>query len=505
MLKKVIISNKKYWSDSNKNPKENGLILFDSMYSNPLLAYGVIKISLIIAEINNLKPIGLRAIRVNKNTEKMVKSMCELRTGSGLHILSSFIENSFNIVKNAIYFNSKKDLIDMTVDGVSIGKYIYDSILIAYKLPEIKYISFKMRLRAMLELTYFYYFRSLISKNKIQFIVLADNTYRHGILFELAKIYSIKCICPISLTNFSMRKYYQINDFNLHYRTPETLKFKGLSRSLIEKNLDEYLEDRYQANPSLACRNSANAYSQDKLYHDRDSLISLFNLDPCKKIVVVMAHIFCDAPHAYPSTLYLDYYDWLDETVRCLKQNNNINLLVKEHPSSMLYSESGIVEEVLYKHKSCNSILPTNLNTQTVLDAADIVVTCGGTIGLEFSIMGKPVVLAAAPPYSNLGFTHDFKSKSDYELMLHNIHKIKKLNKKQLETAKMAGYYEFIMMNNYDKRLELGGQRFIPGGEVNFNKMMNEILSENNVKLQDQYIYKTLKDFIESSSKRVLL
>jgi len=188
-----------------------------------------------------------------------------------------------------------------------------------------------------------------------------------------------------------------------------------------------------------------------------------------------------------------------------LKQNNNINLLVKEHPSSMLYSESGIVEEVLYKHKSCNSILPTNLNTQTVLDAADIVVTCGGTIGLEFSIMGKPVVLAAAPPYSNLGFTHDFKSKSDYELMLHNIHKIKKLNKKQLETAKMAGYYEFIMMNNYDKRLELGGQRFIPGGEVNFNKMLNEILSENNVKLQDQYIYKTLKDFIESSSKRVLL
>ena len=80
-----------------------------------------------------------------------------------------------------------------------------------------------------------------------------------------------------------------------------------------------------------------------------------------------------------------------------------------------------------------------------------------------------------------------------------------KLNKKQLETAKMAGYYEFIMMNNYDKRLELGGQRFIPGGEVNFNKMLNEILSENNVKLQDQYIYKTLKDFIESSSKRVLL
>ena len=59
----------------------------------------------------------------------------------------------------------------------------------------------------------------------------------------------------------------------------------------------------------------------------------------------------------------------------------------------------------------------------------DIVVTCGGTVGLEFACLGKPVVLAANPPYSNLGFTMNNISKEDYEKNLLNCHLIEKLNK----------------------------------------------------------------------------
>lgn len=98
-----------------------------------------------------------------------------------------------------------------------------------------------------------------------------------------------------------------------------------------------------------------------------------------------MAHVFCDAPHVNENVLYKDYYDWFYNTIKCLSQNANINLLVKEHPSSYLFKENGIVDSVMQDFNLVDRIITSDESTYSILNNADMVVTCGGTIGLEFS------------------------------------------------------------------------------------------------------------------------
>ena len=116
-----------------------------------------------------------------------------------------------------------------------------------------------------------------------------------------------------------------------------------------------------------------------------------------KKIVAVVPHIFCDAPHAYPNNLYSDYYEWFVETVKILSQNNYIDVIVKEHPSANLYGEEGKLDEIIKDYNFNIIKIASSENQYSLIQAADLVVTCGGTIGLEFSCVGKPVILALNP------------------------------------------------------------------------------------------------------------
>lgn len=501
LFSKAIASNKKFWSRENVKDVTNGCLLYEVFYSDPVAIYGISKTALSIAKIKSLKPICIAGITGSKENHDLINSMNGMVIRS--HLIASSLKNLFSILIHVLSINDKKKLINLKIDNCEVGPYIYDAVLRRLYLPEISNIDINIKKVIGLELAYFYLFKYLIKKFTIKAIVLGDNVYRPGILFELAKHNNIECIAPININNFSMKKYCTFEEFNIHYRKPEKNILDRLENDTINKNITEYFQDRFSAN--IEQHDVIRAFDESKKIFTKDEIIKQYGLEKNLPIIIVMSHIFCDAPHSYPCGLYDDYKEWFISTVKALKQNKNINFLVKEHPSAELYKESGLVKKFLRSLECEQKLLKKDVHNLTILDEFDVVVTCGGTIGLEFAYKGKPVILSSKPPYSGFGFTIEPKSKEEYESFLKSgVEHSLVLNQEQKDIANKVIYYDFILLDNYSDELEIGNIKYCLGGDVDYIKLYNNILKYNETPLIKQKVYKKLQEFICKKNKHLL-
>lgn len=504
LFSELIRSNKKFYNRlSNSSKNKADILLFDVFFLEKSLIYGIAKTALFIANIQGLKPLGLVPQNSPKINRQFIKSMCFETTGTRFSLFRTLLKNIAEITLLVVKVRDKQTLLELAYLDVKVGPYIYDGLLRSLSLITVEKITFRIRMRLVVELVYFFHFYSLIGKNRVKFVVCSDNVYRYGLLFELAKINSIPCISPINLNGYSMSYYRDNADYEVHNRKPYGPAIANIDLIEAKKVLNEYFKERYRAN--IVQHDVAFAYSDDKLILSRNELDLQYKLNPGLPIVIVMAHIFSDAPHAYPNTLYDDYYEWFVNSVKSLMKNKHINVLVKEHPSVSLYNEEGVVREILTELGCEYILLKNNVHNLTVLNEVDVVLTCGGTIGQEFSYVRKPVVLAAKPPYSGYGFTAEPNDIVSYELLLRNgIQNLAKLNDSQFDKAVKVLYYDFIELNNYKEFLEIGGQQYTLGGEFDDEKFFARIIEENKTDFEDQHIYRMLFGFLNGDSKHIV-
>ena len=360
-------------------------------------------------------------------------------------------------------------------------------------------IKLKLKLYIILEVALYLSFRQLFLKYKIKYLVLGDNTYRHGLLFELSKKFNVKCIAPVNLNSFKLSKFIFEKDYNEHcYSISNDYLDKIKNKKEAIGIANDYFEKRFSG--SIEQHDILNAFDNKKI-KTKEQFCSDYNLDQRKKIVAIIPHIFCDAPHAYPNTLYSDYYEWFVETVKILSKNINVNIIVKEHPSAHLYNEEGELDEILKKYNFNITRINPNENQYSLIQTVDIVVTCGGTIGLEFSCTGKPVILAAKPPYSNLGFTIDNENVDEYKENLLNCHLLKNLDKVKKDNALLTAYLAYCNNDVNMDKLEIGSEIISLGKSYNEGLLHKEISNYQNIIISDQYIFSYLKDFINNSNR----
>ena len=149
-----------------------------------------------------------------------------------------------------------------------------------------------------------------------------------------------------------------------------------------------------------------------------------------------MAHVFKDSPHSSSMMLHLDYYSWLFDTIKVASQSKNIDWIVKPHPASSLYNETGDVEDMINIINSSNiHLCYEDFNTKSIKYCADAIVTVYGTAGLEFACLGIPVLLAGRSFYAGHGFTIEPQTLSDYHKILLSMNKIKRLTENKINSA----------------------------------------------------------------------
>lgn len=134
--------------------------------------------------------------------------------------------------------------------------------------------------------------------------------------------------------------------------------------------------------------------------------------------MLIMLHDFCDAPHAFRWQLFEDNYQWAVWMLERVSQTP-YDWYVKPHPNSAHDPEMGaknaeVLTDLRARFPKVTFLSPTVSNLQLVQEGITAMFTGYGTVAHEFAYMGIPVVNAADNAHVN--YTFNFHPQSVAEL-----------------------------------------------------------------------------------------
>ena len=178
-------------------------------------------------------------------------------------------------------------------------------------------------------------------------------------------------------------------------------------------------------------------------------------LDPKKKTAVIFSHVLWDATFFFGDNLFVDYEQWLVETVRVAVQNTNVNWLIKLHPDyvwkvkqlgpTAAARDAIAIQAGIGELPSHMKIVPPeiDISTYSFFSITDYCITVRGTIGIEAPCFGIPVFTAGTGRYSGLGFTNDSSTREEYLEKMRTIHTFPALSEGETSLARRHAYALF--------------------------------------------------------------
>ena len=165
--------------------------------------------------------------------------------------------------------------------------------------------------------------------------------------------------------------------------------------------------------------------------------------DQNKPVVAILATDLTDGVFDSTWLLFKDRLTWIRETLLEITNIKNINWLLKPHPND---EKRKIVTDTISEYKKiCSNYkhilpFPDNASIASIPKFVHAVITMGGSASYEYPCFGIPVLQVCESICSGRGFTVDPESKKEYFDLLYKIEKIGKLNKDQIDKAKIFVY-----------------------------------------------------------------
>lgn len=242
----------------------------------------------------------------------------------------------------------------------------------------------------------------------------------------------------------------------LHPSTILKSRFESISQfdwnARLEEKLNTEFNNRYNGKFFLQSRNQPNID-----FFEKDAILSKLGiLSSGKRVVCIFSPVLWDANLFYGEDLFNDFEDWLIETIRCAIRNKEVIWLLKLHPANIWklkrskldsnkFSELDVINKnfgVLPDH--IKLLMPDcGISTLGLYSILDISITVRGTAGMEAPCFGKLSITAGTGRYSDLGFTLDSKTKTDYLDKISNVQNLKLLSEVEIIRAKKYALLSF--------------------------------------------------------------
>jgi len=469
----------KYWPKKNPqpSPEESKLannfgIICEGFFaeSGPNYVIRIVSIAKQLEEIFNTKTLAIiQNGKKNEPLKYLIWKAFDIEDTIGIYdeVYANFSSFKKEFIKaltkfyyyfaKFLFFIKKEEwFFKIKLFGLEIGDLIYDEMIkyhesekdITKKIYSIK--SIKRKYKYIFNKTFIYIFScSYLYKRYNPKIYLTTHTQYSS--------YGIPC-------RYFAKKGVQIietnDDLILFYQKNSTPKFNQGLKELIKKKINETDFDQNKLHEIDNILNSRitgkeeqidvkMAYHNKKIY-DQQSLRDELKITNNKPMVFIFAHVFADAPRCLTQMLlFKDYFDWLEQTLKHISTNKNVNWIVKPHPSSKTYNEIGQVKRMIDELDSKENVFlcPENLSTASVINCAKAIITGQGTVGMEFSCFGIPVVIIGSAFYSGFGFNIEPKTKQEYSKILDKIDLLSPLNESQILIAKKVIYSFFSLAN----------------------------------------------------------
>lgn len=431
-------NNSSQW-EKNGNKECKDFCLIDGFALWPTSINEVARVGKVIEKKYDYKPLVI----FNKKNyfQKVFENMFSSYGINDFLLLRNFQFSVFCFIKTVglffifLFSNFGKKILSYNLNGIEIGKIIYDSALAGkIRIKSIQYY----RLLLISFITFAAY-EILLRKYNVKYAVLADKEYiTQGILFHML----IKKNIPVLVSGTNRIKAYDLKNENesfLHPGLPiEIIREKN---SITSEAVLIHINNRMSG--KFSQHDIQNAYKNKRTY-SREELCKLLKLDKRKPNVFIFPHVFSDCPHNSSYLLFEDYSDWFSKLMKTIVNNTNINIIVKPHPSAYIYGEEDSVLREIKKISSKNiNLCPADFNNQSLADCCDLIITCQGTIALEMACMGIPSLVAGAGYYNGYDIVKEFSTAREYLEYIKNLRNEirQKLSDSQVNDALQVYYY----------------------------------------------------------------
>lgn len=329
---------------------------------------------------------------------------------------------------------SAQELKNFCYDGINIGRGVYGAISRKLKVgqlnldqPEVKNLARRYLLRSIL---YLESIKDISQKIKPDLILSNEKGYMgSNEIYHWSVASQIDFIqwCGCQDANALIFKRYNSTNCREHpFSVSQDTWHKFLNRPWDSNYLKEMLRFFELGYLGQGWFQWIGLTPETKLI-DRESLVRRYGLDPHKKIAVLFAHIMWDANLFFGEDLFRKGFgEWLVESVKVMRENKEINWLIKVHPANLFkhnlegiqgeYREIAEIKDHLGQVPDNIKIIypEDNLNPLALFKIIDYGITVRGTIGAELPCFGVTVLTAGTGRYSGRGFTNDSSTRKEY-------------------------------------------------------------------------------------------
>lgn len=313
---------------------------------------------------------------------------------------------------------TKQDLFDLTVLGAWIGIDVYESYLRDFSEPTVSLSDPRLWSLLKRAIGVLVFWMDYVRANKVAAVVVSHDVYvEYDILCKVAYAHGIPAYLPnargISFadsphaTYAHMRKYKEV--------------FDSLAPEQQQRGIDwakHQLERRLSGEIGVDM-----PYSTKSAF--RQSSVKRSVLRKSDRIKVLIAtHCFYDNPHGYGGMLFLDFLEWLHFLGK-VSERSDYDWYIKVHPDP-LPGTLKIVDQFTRGFPRITPVPPEVSHPQLIEEGIQFVLTCYGTVGFEYPLLGVPVITAAYNPTSSFDFNWHPKTVAEYEDCLLNLAKLRK-------------------------------------------------------------------------------
>ena len=241
------------------------------------------------------------------------------------------------------------------------------------------------KLKTLLNLIYYgIYIKELINKYAIKSVFLGHSVYKYRIALEEFKKQNITVYSQANFTFFRQKK---TKDTEWTYVKSNLLK-------KIKKNISDFTINRFWNLRSLGKLEDIDFLAASKIKSNLK-----FNLHNN----IIFLHVFKDSPFARidKNRIFFDYYHWIIETIKIIKDSDEIWSL-RIHPNSEVWGENSItilksIEKKCFKGSFPKNIRIDNKNHSNLKVFSEMkrCITFSGTSSIEASCYGiKPILIS---------------------------------------------------------------------------------------------------------------
>ena len=297
--------------------------------------------------------------------------------------------------------------------------------------------------------------RNLCTKNSYQYFF-----FSHGIYCTWEPVASYCLKNKINFICYDSGKTKGAINFNINQPSPDW-SFNDAWKRFSSRQLssrEEKMVDQYFGERELQ---KGDVYSYNPVERNRDinSVKTSLGISADAKVITIFTNLIWDAANVSRDVAFSSALDCIEKTIEYYRENENVHILIRSHPAEKVLGTKErygqLVREKFQNQLPGNVTIiepEMNINSFTVIDISDIGVVNTSTVGLEFAMAAKPILLISETNYRNKGFTYDVISQPDYFSTIDKL-----LDHKTLlpDQVKLSRKYFYMMMFLYQKKVPL--------------------------------------------------